>query len=512
MEVTIVDSEPSVVALIDYLDSLPTQPPSLYLDIEGVNLSRHGSISILQLLVLPKSHIFLIDIFVLQEKAFYTSNTSGTNLQSILESALVPKVFFDVRNDADALFAHFQISMQGIYDVQLLEVATRTHSKDRVFGLARCVEMDAQLPVEDIAVWKAAKQKGVSLFAPEHGGSYEVFNSRPMLQDIVDYCMQDVVYLPVLWMLYTQKISTKWIRKVQDETRERLRASQTAAYEPRGKNKKLSPWANPAKFEKGNGPSNAETKTTTTVSQKVATETAKKSEATQPDAKPHSQPFVGEADSRWSARLAVLEAPKKTPEVIAEVERPSSKIDLPFRSKNELEGRLHRNTGLTLYPDTVHSKWTCTACRREMQNGQKEEHLAGKQHISRVKRAATAASEATPQTGTARVETLPAMTVTVTNPQVGRFPIKAKHRQANPGKAEEIGTKGRKRQAAAPNPQQRGLPYPPDHLFSGFEALGGSRGHGNSEYERAFSTENVNYGLCNKDCGWCGHCMDNADF
>lgn len=99
MEVSIVDSEPSVVALIDALDHLSTQPPSLYLDIEGVDLCRHGSISIIQIFVSPTSHVFLIDVFVLQEKAFCTSNRSGTNLRSILESAQVPKVFFDVRND-----------------------------------------------------------------------------------------------------------------------------------------------------------------------------------------------------------------------------------------------------------------------------------------------------------------------------------------------------------------------------------------------------------------------------
>ena len=161
MEVTLVDSEPSVVDLIDDIDNLPIQPPSLYLDIEGVKLSRDGSISIIQIFVLPKSHIFLIDIFILQEKAFCTSNRSGTDLRSILESALVPKVFFDVRNDSDALFAHFQISLQGIQDIQLLEIATRFYSKQWVAGLAKCIEKEAQLSAEAIAVWKATKQKGV---------------------------------------------------------------------------------------------------------------------------------------------------------------------------------------------------------------------------------------------------------------------------------------------------------------------------------------------------------------
>jgi len=40
-------------------------------------------------------------------------------LKDILESATTPKVFFDIRNDSGALFAHFGIALQGVQDVQL---------------------------------------------------------------------------------------------------------------------------------------------------------------------------------------------------------------------------------------------------------------------------------------------------------------------------------------------------------------------------------------------------------
>lgn len=315
MEVTIVDSEPSVIALIDHLDHLPTQPPSIYMDIEGVDLSRHGSISIIQIFVSLKNHVFLIDVFVLQEKAFCTSNSSGTNLRSILESAQVPKVFFDVRNDSDALFAHFNISMQGVHDVQLLEVATRSYPKERVTGLATCIEKDAQLTPEASAAWKATKQKGRAKFAPEHGGDFEVFNVRPLLQDIIDYCTQDVVYLPLLWKIYTRKISVKWMGKVQEKTRERIQLSHKASYEPNGRDKVWTPWANPARF--------------------------------------------GQKDPLGSTGT-----------------------NLPDRTMT--------TKGPTPSPITVHSKWTCTTCCRDMQEDQKAKHLTGKPHIARVKRIATA--------------------------------------------------------------------------------------------------------------------------
>ena len=492
MGVTIIDSEPSVVALIDHLDHLPTQPPSLYLDIEGVNLSRHGSISIVQLLILPMNHVFLIDVFVLGEKAFCTSNRSGTDLRSILESALVPKVFFDLRNDSDALFAHFQISLQGIHDVQLLEVATRSHSKDRLAGLTMCIKKDAQLTHEVSAAWKATKQKGLSHFAPKHGGSYEVFTYRPMLQDIIDYCTQDVLYLPLLWKIYSRKISTKWTRKVQDETCKRIRVSQTASYEPHGKNKTLSPWANPAKSAQVNRPGNTGArglgkKAIPTVAQIAATEAAKKIAATQPDAKPQSQPSVGEADPQWSPRLAALKIAQKTPETTAELERPRPKLDLPIRSQDELEGGSQKRTNPTLYPATVYSKWTCITCGREMQEDQREKHLAGKQHKARLgKWTCIICSREMPEDEREKH-------------------LAGKQHIARAKRAATAGSK-----AAVPESQQRGIPYPPDHIFSGFR---GSVVPRNLQYETAFFLEDagVNYGLCDKDCGWCGHCMDGVD-
>lgn len=507
MEVTLVDSEPLVIDLIDDLDNLPTQPPSLYLDIEGVNLSRNGSISIIQIFVLPKSHIFLIDIFSLQEKAFCTSNRSGTDLRSILESALVPKVFFDVRNDSDALFAHFQISLQGIQDVQLLEIATRSYSKGWVTGLAKCIEKDAQLSAEAIAVLKATKQKGTSLFAPEHGGSYEVFNSRPMPQDIVDYCTQDVVYLPILWKIYDQKISTPWIRKVQDATLERVRVSQTASYEPRGKNKILSPWGKGYRLDKI-GARDVGRKTLTNAAPRAATEVAKEAATTQPVANPQSQSSVGEADLRRSARLAAFKTARKTAEVTAELERPLPTLDLPIRSKGELEDGANNRTDSTLYPAAVPSKWTCITCDREMQEGQKEDHLAGKQHIARMKRTAAAAVQVVRQPGTAREKTPQTTAVTIRSPQTEQNVKKPKPRHTNAGRTKDRGTNRRESQAAGPGSQQRGLPYPPDYIFSGF---GGSFVPRNLQYETAFSLNDMNYGLCDKDCGWCGHCMNGVD-
>ena len=509
MEVTIVDSKPAVVSLLDSLDGLPTQPPSLYLDIEGVNLSRHGSISILQLFVPPRNRVFLIDVFVLKEAAFLTASnrSGGTDLRSILESAQVPKVFFDVRNDSDALFAHFRISMQGIQDVQLLEVATRSFSRDRVSGLTTCIRNDARLSPKALAVWKATKQKGRSLFSPEDGGDFEVFNSRPIPQDIVDYCTQDVVYLPVLWKIYTQKISVKWMGKVQIETSERVLESQKASYEPHSRDKTWSPWAKTAEAGPQGRPGTSEAKvlgkkSVVNISQTTATEAPKKAAAKEPDLT-----VVAQTTDLRTWRSAAAEAAEKTQEMTEELERPLSRIKLAVRGKKELEPGLSKKKDPVLFPGSVQQKWTCKTCGREMQEFQKEDHVRGTQHIARVKQRRGAS-----YTNAPKQKTLQAKTAIMKNHQPGTLATEASsQRNTYPETTQDASSKGKekkKKQATKQQPPQEGLAYPPDYLFHGFQERAVPR---NYRYETLWSLDDVNYSICDSECGWCGHCMDGVD-
>ncbi len=195
MNHTLIDSIEGLTSLLSALVNLPTTPPSLYLDVEGINLSRHGEVSIIELLVLPLNHVYLIDIHTLGEGAFSAANANGWTLKAILEAPYIPKVFFDVRNDSDALYGNFQIELAGVEDIQLLEIACRPYNKKFVNGLAKCIEKDAVITPFEKLEWKVIKDEGRRLFDPNQGGSYEVFNVRPMIAFITKYCIQDVLFL-----------------------------------------------------------------------------------------------------------------------------------------------------------------------------------------------------------------------------------------------------------------------------------------------------------------------------
>jgi len=70
--------------LLDILVGLPVDPPSLYFDLEGVNLGRFGSISLVLLHVAPHFTTYIIDIHMLGAAAFSTKNNNGASLKNIL--------------------------------------------------------------------------------------------------------------------------------------------------------------------------------------------------------------------------------------------------------------------------------------------------------------------------------------------------------------------------------------------------------------------------------------------
>ncbi|KAK0710426.1 ribonuclease H-like domain-containing protein, partial [Apiosordaria backusii] len=235
----IIDTQTALADLVDTLSNLPTSPPSLYLDLEGENLGRKGTIAILQLHLLPTHHTYLIDVHTLQHATFTTTGHSGTTLKSVLESATIPKVFFDVRHDSDALYHLYGVSLAGIKDLQLMKHATYSDTR-YVKGLATCIQWDAGLATSELHAAWAVKEAGKKLFCPELGGSYAVFSQRPLLDDIIRYCAQDAYILPLLyerydWLINREHFATYFRETIARHEKMRVKDSQSEYFASWGK-------------------------------------------------------------------------------------------------------------------------------------------------------------------------------------------------------------------------------------------------------------------------------------
>jgi exonuclease 3'-5' domain-containing protein 1 len=96
------------------------------------------------------------------------------------------------------------------------------------------------------AEWKRTKERGAKLYDPKKGGSYEIFNERPLKPEIVEYCAQDVTLLPELWDAYNTKLrplgQAFWRSQVKKATEDRIKLSQSPTYDGQAKNKVCGPW------------------------------------------------------------------------------------------------------------------------------------------------------------------------------------------------------------------------------------------------------------------------------
>jgi exonuclease 3'-5' domain-containing protein 1 len=81
-------------------------------------------------------------------------------------------VFFDVRNNSGALSSCYEISLNGIQDVRLIELATQSFSKVFINGLSKCTERDAPRTNRERIKLIETKNKGLELIAPERGNPW----------------------------------------------------------------------------------------------------------------------------------------------------------------------------------------------------------------------------------------------------------------------------------------------------------------------------------------------------
>lgn len=243
MSVQLIDTEQGVYALIQEIEASSLDHPFLFLDLEGVSLGRHGTISILQVLVPPSRTVRLLDVHVLSNLVFSTKGNTSISLKYILESTKYPKVFFDLRNDSDALYAHYGVQLRCVIDVQLLEFGTRPRPGGFLKGLAKSITEDSGLNHQQIRGWQASKTLGHDMFDPKKGGSYEVFNHRPLDKAIEEYCARDVLLLPVLLQACASRLKGRGqlAQAIQSEAEQRVVLSQRSGFNGRGQHMAVGP-------------------------------------------------------------------------------------------------------------------------------------------------------------------------------------------------------------------------------------------------------------------------------
>ncbi|CAH0031162.1 unnamed protein product [Clonostachys rhizophaga] len=195
------------------LKGLPVKPPSIYLDAHGV---AQDELINLQILVQPTGTLYLVDMKRLGTAALSTTTDSSASLRSILESKSIPKVGFDIRAVSKLLFRDFNVSLDGMYDLQLMELASRDyqHSKKHLAGFAKCVDQDVPKSNTTKSRW----------LQPDDSTNMHLFNSLGHVPS-----MKRIELYPALWAVYRHRLSKPgqafWLSFARSESWQRVQDS-----------------------------------------------------------------------------------------------------------------------------------------------------------------------------------------------------------------------------------------------------------------------------------------------
>lgn len=211
---------------------------TIYLDLGGKGPGRNRTITLATVLIHPQNLTHVIDVQTLGESAFGTKSEKGESLKSMLENPGIAKCMWDVRNNADALWAHFRVALTCVTDIQLLENASRPDwaNKNRLGGLENAVKFDIKLGFMDRERWIRTRRE------VRNSMSEDVFSARPVASSTLQHCVNDVVHLPALRKYYMSRITQEWLAKVREESHRRLAAARSPGYEPQSPEEAFGPW------------------------------------------------------------------------------------------------------------------------------------------------------------------------------------------------------------------------------------------------------------------------------
>ena len=80
------------LCISDISSTIGTQPSKLAIDLEGVDLCRHGSVSIVQIFADTSNVIWLVDVTTLGRVAFDHKDAYGQSLREVFQNPITKKV------------------------------------------------------------------------------------------------------------------------------------------------------------------------------------------------------------------------------------------------------------------------------------------------------------------------------------------------------------------------------------------------------------------------------------
>lgn len=183
-------------------------------DLEGNSLGKPpGTVSLFQLILPDANHTWVFDVTKFGRKVFYMMGTRGQSICKLLEDDDISTGWWDCRNDANALWFHFQVQLNpdSTVDLQYLELATRARGecRDRRLGLDKAVGPEGvrsgTMSHDEALQWTMITLNGKEYFKTNSKG-YGIFDMRPLPELAIQYAGGDTKHMHMLYTAYMARM------------------------------------------------------------------------------------------------------------------------------------------------------------------------------------------------------------------------------------------------------------------------------------------------------------------
>lgn len=166
----------------------------------------YDTLTILQMRIRSLKHTYVFDVLALGgKKMFETEGAEGQSLKKTLQSKEHIQLWWDIRQDSEALFHHYDILIGTRIDVQLMELAVRNHWQcNWLKGLAGAVWNHGYnwMDSNETNEWDRKSREAKQYF---RRSDYQCFNERPLSDMALGYAAGDVDVISACMMCSARK-------------------------------------------------------------------------------------------------------------------------------------------------------------------------------------------------------------------------------------------------------------------------------------------------------------------
>lgn len=223
----VIDTQERLLDFLEIASKATGAIAELFLDLEGNQHGKDGVLCVIQFTfasIIGTTFLLLVKVM---GQALFDTVGSGTSVKRILEDPSIIKVLFDCREDSAALYHQYGVALEGIIDLQIMELAGRTSNNKHLWSLDTCIDKYLKLKGEEETAWRSIKHAGKECFA----GDFSKWELNPLPEILLNYAANDTVFMPHLYAYFLRHLHDNPAKMhiVMVESARRVKDSQDAS-------------------------------------------------------------------------------------------------------------------------------------------------------------------------------------------------------------------------------------------------------------------------------------------